>query len=56
MKKLEKLLTKPEKIARIIYKAIVRYIQAEKSPVSERNVSFRLDNSQHWRGNSNDNN
>ena len=53
MKKLEKLLTKPEKIARIIYKAIIRYIQAEKSPISEKKISFDVDNSRHWRGNTN---
>lgn len=56
MKKLEKLLTKPEKIARIIYKAIIRYIQAEKTPMSEKKISFDVDNSRHWRANSNDNN
>ena len=42
-------MSKAEKIARILYKAIVRYINSEKS--REEKSHFRLDSCRVWRGN-----
>ena len=42
---------KAEKIARILYGAIVRYVKAKKSPASMRKAHFRLDFRRVWRGN-----
>lgn len=43
--------TKAEKIARILYGAIVRYVKAKKSPASMGKVLFRLDFDRVRRGN-----
>ena len=47
----EKPLTKPEKLAKIIYRAIVRYTQAKKPAISDVKPNFRLDFNRIWRGN-----
>ena len=47
----ERILTKPEKLAKIIYRAIVRYTQAKKSAISGVKPNFRLDFNRVWRGN-----
>ena len=44
-------MTKAEKIARILYGAIVRYVKAKKSPASMGKVHFRLDFDRVRRGN-----
>ena len=44
-------MTKAEKIARILYGAIVRYVKAKKSPASMGKAHFRLDSRRVWRGN-----
>ena len=43
--------SKSEMLARLIYKAIVRYIEAKKSPITEKNPKFELDFNRVWRGN-----
>ncbi len=53
MKNQEKILTKPEKIARIIYVASVRYIKAKKSPITKKTSNFGLDFSGLRSGNEN---
>ena len=45
------IISKPAILARLIYKAIVRYIKAKKSLVAERKVNFKLDSERIWRGN-----
>lgn len=42
---------KAEKIARILYGAIVRYVKAKKSLASMGKAHFRLDSRRVWRGN-----
>ena len=44
-------MTKAEKIARILYSAIVRYTNAKKSRISAKKTHFRLDSRRVWRGN-----
>ena len=44
-------MTKAEKIARILYGAIVRYVKAKKSLASMGKAHFRLDSRRVWRGN-----
>lgn len=44
-------MSKAEKIARILYGAIVRYVKAKKSPASMGKSHFRLDSCRVWRGN-----
>lgn len=41
MKNQEKVLTKPEKLAQLIYVASIRYTKVKKSPISKKN--FNLD-------------
>ena len=43
MKNKEKILTKPEKLAQIIYVAFVRYTKAKKSPITKKTSNFGLD-------------
>ncbi len=38
-------------LARLIYKAIVRYVKAKKSPITIKNPKFRIDFNRVWRGN-----
>lgn len=45
MKNQEKILTKPEKLAQLIYVASVRYIKAKKSPISEKKLNFSFTSS-----------
>ena len=56
MKNEGKIITKPEKIAQIVYEAIVRYMRAKKSPIARKKADLYLDISQQWRVNSNGNN
>lgn len=51
MKNEVKIPTKPEILSKIIYKAIVRYVKAKKSPNTARNLKFDLDFNRVWRGN-----
>ena len=44
-------MTKAEKIARILYGAIVRYVKAKQSLASMGKAHFRLDSRRVWRGN-----
>lgn len=46
-----KLISKPAILAQLIYKAIVRYVKAKKSPEITRKSNFRLDSRRIWRGN-----
>ena len=46
-----KLQTKSEFLAKIIYKAIVRYVKAKKVVESGRKPNFRLDSERIWRSN-----
>ena len=51
MKNSVKLPTKPEILARLIYKAIVRYVRTKKALETGRKSNFRLDSKRIWRGN-----
>ena len=51
MKNEVKIITRPEKIAQIVYEAVIRYIKAKKSPVSTKKKNLGLDISCVWRGN-----
>lgn len=51
MKNTVRLPTKPEILAKTIYKAIVRYVKAKKTMESGRKSNFRLDSGRIWRGN-----
>ena len=43
---------KAEKLAKIIYEAIVRYINSKNTEIGEKTHHYRLDLSRVWRGNS----
>ena len=43
---------KSEKLAKIIYEAIVRYINSKNTEIGEKTHHYRLDLSRVWRGNS----
>jgi hypothetical protein len=43
--------SKPEKLAKILYGAIVRYIRAQSAPIGEKNAKFELDFSRERRVN-----
>ncbi len=43
---------KAEKLAKIIYEAIVRYINSKNAEIGEKTHHYRLDLSRVWRGNS----
>ena len=47
----DKIISKPTILARLIYKAVVRYVKAKKSPNTARNLKFGLDFNSVWRGN-----
>ena len=47
----DKNISKPAMLAQLIYKAIVRYIKANKSPISMKNTKLSLDYNRVWRGN-----
>ena len=47
----DKIISKSTILARLIYKAIVRYVKAKKSPNTARNLKFSLDFNRVWRGN-----
>lgn len=51
MKNAVKIPTKPEMLARLIYKAIVRYVRTKKALETGRKSNFRLDSKRVWRGN-----
>lgn len=51
MKNAVKIPTKPEMLARLIYKAIVRYVRTKKVLETGRKSNFRLDSKRVWRGN-----
>ena len=42
---------KSEKLAKIIYEAIVRYINSKNTEIGEKTPHYRLDLSRVWRGN-----
>jgi len=42
---------KAEKLAKIIYEAIVRYINSKNTEIGEKTHHYRLDLSRVWRGN-----
>ena len=42
---------KAEKLAKIIYEAIVRYINSKNTEIGEKTHHYRLDLSRIWRGN-----
>ena len=46
-----KMISKSAILARLIYKAIVRYVKAKKSPMTAKNPKFSLDFNRVWRGN-----
>ena len=46
-----KMISKSAILARLIYKAIVRYVKAKKSTNTARNLKFDLDFNRVWRGN-----
>ena len=52
MKDNEKILTKPEKLAQIIYEAIIRYTKAKETQIRREIVNSELDISCVQRGNS----
>ena len=43
---------KTERLAKIIYEAIVRYINSKNTEIGEKTHHYRLDLSRIWRGNS----
>ena len=43
---------KAERLAKIIYEAIVRYTNSKKTEIGEKTHHYRLDLSRIWRGNS----
>ena len=43
---------KAEKLAKIIYEAIVRYTNSKNAEIGEKTYHYRLDFSRVWRGNS----
>ena len=43
---------KAERLAKIIYEAIVRYTNSKKTEIGEKTTHYRLDLSRVWRGNS----
>ena len=43
---------KAERLAKIIYEAIVRYINSKNTEIGEKTHHYRLDLSRVWRGNS----
>ncbi len=43
---------KAERLAKIIYEAIVRYTNSQKTEIEEKTHHYRLDLSRIWRGNS----
>ena len=45
------LISKSAILAQLIYKAIVRYAKAKRSPITANNSRFRLDFNRVWRGN-----
>ena len=47
----DKPISKSTIIARLIYKAIVRYVKAKRSPITIKNPKFSLDFNRVWRGN-----
>ncbi len=47
----DKMISKTTILARLIYKAIVRYVKAKKSPITIKNPKFGLDFNRVWRGN-----
>ena len=47
----DKIISKSTILARLIYKAIVRYVKAKKSPNAAKNLKFGLDFNRVWRGN-----
>ena len=47
----DKAISKSTILARLIYKAIVRYTKAKKSPTTTKNPKFSLDFNCVWRGN-----
>ena len=51
MKNEVKIITRPEKIAQIIYEAVIRYTKAKKSPIARKKTDLGLDISCIWRGN-----
>ena len=46
---------KAEKLAKIIYEAIVRYTDSKNTEIGEKTHHYRLDFSRVWRGNSTNN-
>ncbi len=42
---------KAERLAKIIYEAIVRYINSKNTKIGEKTPHYRLDLSRTWRGN-----
>ena len=43
---------KAERLAKIIYEAIIRYINSKNTEIGEKTHHYRLDLSRVWRGNS----
>ncbi|MDR2067764.1 MAG: hypothetical protein LBP41_02125 [Holosporaceae bacterium] len=43
--------SKPEKLAKIIYEGIVRYVKAKNARIGEKNTKFVLDSDRKWRVN-----
>ena len=43
---------KAERLAKIIYEAIIRYTNSKKTEIGEKTHHYRLDFSRIWRGNS----
>ncbi len=43
---------KAERLAKIIYEAVVRYTNSKKTEIGEKTHHYRLDLSRIWRGNS----
>ena len=43
---------KAERLAKIIYEAVVRYTNSKKTEIGEKTHHYRLDFSRVWRGNS----
>jgi hypothetical protein len=43
--------SKPEKLAKIMYEGIVRYIKARNARIGEKNAKFELDSDRKWRVN-----
>ena len=46
---------KAERLAKIIYEAIVRYTNSKNAEIGEKTYHYRLDFSRVWRGNSTNN-